>query len=139
YYYALAHMIDEAVPEGASVLTLSGAPQAYISREILVTYESAFGELARDILWTPLITSYEPRRRLRFLYPAQPLRAVRVVQTGRDAPNDWSVSEFSIFRGEAELPRAAGGKLLASPNPWDVQLAFDNSPVTRWRTWQVTL
>jgi hypothetical protein len=26
--------------------------------------------------------------------------------------------------------------LTAHPNPWDVQLAFDNNPVTRWKTWQ---
>ena len=25
---------------------------------------------------------------------------------------------------------------MAKPNPWDVQLAFDNSPVTRWRSWE---
>src|SRR5439155_1002525 len=34
----------------------------------------------------------------------------------------------------AELPRANDWKLRARPNPWDVQLAFDNSPVTRWRS-----
>ena len=26
--------------------------------------------------------------------------------------------------------------MTAQPNPWDIQLAFDNSPVTRWRSWQ---
>jgi hypothetical protein len=26
--------------------------------------------------------------------------------------------------------------LRASPNPWEVQLAFDNSPATRWRSWE---
>jgi hypothetical protein len=26
--------------------------------------------------------------------------------------------------------------LTARPNPWDVQLAFDNDPITRWRSWQ---
>ena len=27
-------------------------------------------------------------------------------------------------------------RLRAWPNPWDVQLAFDNNPVTRWSSWE---
>ncbi len=41
-----------------------------------------------------------------------------------------------VLAGEKELPRAAAWRLSAKPNPWDVQLAFDNSPATRWRSWQ---
>jgi len=135
--YGVARMIESLTPEGARVVTtFAGAPDAYTSREILVTYESAFGELIRDILWTPLIISQEPRRQLRFRYPAQMLRQIRVVQTASDVSHQWSVSEFRIFHGKAELPRAPDWKLRAKPNPWDAQLAFDNSPATRWRSWQ---
>jgi hypothetical protein len=134
--YGVARMIDNLTPPGATVLTISGAPDAYTSRVILVTWESAFGELIRDILWTPLSAPSEPRRRLRFAYPAQPLRQLRVVQTAAGSSGQWSVSEFHIFRGAAELARAPDWKLRARPNPWDVQLAFDNSPITRWRSWQ---
>ena len=35
-----------------------------------------------------------------------------------------------------ELTRRPEWRLSAWPNPWDVQLAFDNSPATRWRTWE---
>jgi hypothetical protein len=41
-----------------------------------------------------------------------------------------------IVDGANGLPRDPGWQLTAHPNPWDVQLAFDNSPVTRWRSWQ---
>ena len=41
-----------------------------------------------------------------------------------------------VFDGPQELPRDPAWRLTAHPNPWDVQLAFDNSPVTRWRSWQ---
>ena len=58
------------------------------------------------------------------------------MQTATGAPDLWSVAEFRIFRGETELPRDPNWKLRAKPNPWDVQLAFDNSLVTRWRTWE---
>ena len=36
------------------------------------------------------------------------------------------------YHGGRELPRDPRWRLRASPNPWDVQLAFDNAPVTRW-------
>jgi hypothetical protein len=64
------------------------------------------------------------------------LRQIRVVQTAAGWPDAWSVAEFRIFHGDTELPRAPDWKLRATPNPWDVQMAFDNSPVTRWRSWQ---
>ena len=46
------------------------------------------------------------------------------------------MGEMRIFDGSSELPRDPGWRLTAHPNPWEVQLAFDNSPVTRWRSWQ---
>jgi hypothetical protein len=49
----------------------------------------------------------------------------------------WGVAELRILDGANELPRLPGWRLSAHPNPWDVQMAFDNSPVTRWRSWQV--
>jgi len=134
--YGMARMIDALVPAGGKVFTYSGAPNAYTERDILVAYQSAFGNVLGDILWTPLIPESEPNWRLRFRYPAQPLRQVRVVQTAWGEPDHWSIGELRIFRGETELAREGNWKLRARPNPWDVQLAFDNSPVTRWRSWQ---
>ena len=132
--YGAARLIERLVPPGATVFTFSGAAEAYTSRAILVGYQSAFGNTLLDILWTPL--TVEPTWRLRFRYPAQPLRQIRVVQTATAEPDQWSISELRIFRGESELPRAANWKLRARPNPWNVQLAFDNSLVTRWRSFQ---
>jgi hypothetical protein len=135
-YWAMMRAIDLKVPKGAKVFAFSGTPEAYTSRDVLIAYQSAFGNGIGDILWTPIIPDYQARWLLRFRYPAQPLRQIRVVQTAWGAPDQWSIGEFRIFRGPSELPRAADWKLRARPNPWDVQLAFDNSPVTRWRSWQ---
>jgi len=134
--WGAARMIDRLVPTGGKVFSFNGAPEAYTTHEIVVGFQSSFGERVRDIIWTPLIEAFEPRWLLRFRYPPQPLRQIRVVQTAAGAPDQWSVAEFRLFRGEAELPRAPDWKLRAKPNPWDVQLAFDNSLVTRWRSWQ---
>jgi hypothetical protein len=117
-------------------LAFNGAPEAYTTHEIVVGFQSAYGERVRDIIWTAQIEQFEPRWLQRFRYPAQPLRQIRVVQTASGEPDQWSVAEFRIFHGQTELPRTPDWKLRAKPNPWDVQLAFDSSPVTRWRSWQ---
>ena len=134
-YYPIARLLDDAAPPGSRILTFSQAPDAYTSREILVAYQSAFNATMGDILWTPLIPEYQPTWQFSFKFPPRPLRKVRVVQTNDGGPDHWSVAELRVFSGEREMPRASRWRLRAHPNPWDVQMAFDNSPVTRWRSW----
>ena len=45
--------VELAVPKGERIFSFAGRPQAYIDRDIIVSYESALGNLAQDILWTP--------------------------------------------------------------------------------------
>lgn len=134
--YAVARMVEEAVPAGEKVLTFTQIPEAYTSREILVVYQGAFNENLGDVLWTPLIPEAQPVRRLEFRFPAAELRKLRVVQTASGFPEHWSIAEFRISNAGAELARSPGWRLRAHPNPWDVQRAFDASPATRWRSWQ---
>jgi len=133
--YAVARMIEKHVAPGGKVLTYNQTGEAYTSREVLVVYQAASNGVLGEILWMPLIAEYPPTRRLEFRFPAQELRKVRAVQTAAGAPDHWSIAEFRVFDGGRELPREAGWRLTAQPNPWEVQLAFDNSPVTRWKCW----
>jgi hypothetical protein len=65
------------------------------------------------------------------------VRRLRVLQTAQvEYPEQWNVHEVRFFHKGVELPRAPDWRLRAWPNPWDVQLAFDNSPATRWRSWE---
>ncbi|MCW5982415.1 MAG: glycosyltransferase family 39 protein [Bryobacteraceae bacterium] len=134
--YATARMIEEKVPPGDKVLTFSNVPEAYTTREILVVYQSAWNELLGDTLWTPLSAGMQPTQRFLFSFEATELRKTRVTQTARRAGDQWSIAEFRVYSQGRELPRSPAWRLRASPNPWDVQRAFDNSPVTRWRSWQ---
>lgn len=134
--YAVARLIERVVPARSKVFAWGTVPEAYTSREILTSFQSASNEVLRDILLTPIIPDFAPTWRLRFRFPPQQLRRVRIVQTARDHSDQWSVAEFRVLREEQELPRATEWRLRAKPNPWGVQLAFDNSPVTRWRSWQ---
>lgn len=134
--YWLARMIEAKVPAGQRVFSFSPIMEAYTTREIVVSFEGAENQLLRDILLTPLIPESQPVRKLTFAFPPQALRAIRVVQDAAAEPDIWSVSELRVFHGATELERSPGWRLRAQPNPWDVQLAFDNSPVTRWRSWR---
>ena len=134
--YTTTRVIEGLVPPGGKVFTFGGALDAYTSRELLVGYQSAQANLLADILLAPVLLDEQPLWELQFRFPAQPVRKLRVVQTAGPAPGEWNVRELRVFRGKEELPRAPHWRLQAYPNPWDVQLAFDNSLVTRWRSWQ---
>ncbi len=130
-------LIDRVVPPGEPLFTFAQMADAYTSHEIRVGFQSASNEVLEDILWTPLFNGFHPSRILTFRFPARELRAVRVVQTEKARDTQWGIAELRILNGGAELPRAPDWRLRAHPNPFDVQMAFDNSPVTRWRSWQV--
>lgn len=135
--YAAARLIEERVPEGRRVLAFSGPATAYTTREVIVGYQGGLNNTADDLFWSPVHSGWIPTGRLRFRFEAAGYEAFRVVYKGPAVPEgDWTVNEFRVLMGAAELPREPEWRLRARPNPWDVQAAFDNSPVTRWRSWE---
>ena len=134
--YAQAELLDRVVPPGAKVLSFDPTAEAYTSRDVLVVYQSAFNETARDILFAAMNPDYTAARQVQFHFPAQTFRRVRVVVDAARGSEPFCIHELRFFRDGAELERAPGWRLRARPNRWDVQMAFDNSPVTRWRSWQ---
>ncbi len=133
--YVMARFIEDTTPPGATVFTFGQLPEAYTTRNIRVHYQSASNSVLADILWIPLAPERQPVVRLAFNFPARRLQKIRVVQTARGS-DIWNVTEVRAFRGGRELERSPIWRLRARPNPTDVQLAFDNSPVTRWRSWE---
>ena len=78
-----------------------------------------------------IIPEYAPTWRLRFAYPRQALRGVRVIQTN-SGDDMWNIHEFRILDGQRELPRNPQWRLRAHPYPWTIQDAFDNTLSTFW-------
>jgi hypothetical protein len=135
--YGIARMIEDNVPKGAPVLAVNGLPDAYTTREIMVGFQSAYNDDLADILNAGWDESRQPLRRITFKFPPQPVRRIRVLQTALGAPlEEFKAHELRFFSNGAELPRNPAWRLQAWPNPWDVQEAFDNSPATRWRSWE---
>jgi hypothetical protein len=99
-------MIEQNTAPGSTIFTFVPIPEAYTSRHIRVEYQSAANQIAGKILWTAAAPEYAPTWRLRFRFPRQTLRALRVMQTNRGA-DTWSIHEFRIYEGDRELTRAA--------------------------------
>ena len=141
--YGVARMVEANVPLGESVMSMTGVPDAYTTREVMASAFSARGELLADILNMGWDTSAQPRKALTFRFPARTMRRVRVTQVATPRrthpghlPQQWSVHEMRVYHGGLEIGRGQNWRLRAWPSPWDVPLAFDNSPATRWRSWE---
>ncbi|MGA3187215.1 MAG: glycosyltransferase family 39 protein [Bryobacteraceae bacterium] len=135
--YGIVRMIDGVVPKGARVLAVNGLPEAYSTHEILVGFQSAFNDDMADILNMGWDEGRQPTRRRIFKFPARTVHRVRILETAEGAPlEEFKVDELRFFFNGTELARDPAWRLKAWPNPWDVQLAFDNSPATRWRSWE---
>jgi len=134
--YLTARLLEERTPPGASVLATNAGGEAYTSRDMIVTHQSARGQMLGTFLYIPVVPDWLGLRRLDFRFPPVRTRAVRALQRKAHANDQWHVSEFRLYNEGAELPRESGWRLRAAPNPWDVQEAFDGSILTGWRSWE---
>ena len=134
--WTTARMLDEFVPAGKRVWSTMDVVQAYATTDVLVNYYSAEGELLEDILRTGANEGLEPLWNLRYTFRARTMDRVRFVQHVASEHDIWSIGEMKFFLGDREIPRMAGWKFGASAFPWDIGLAFDSNPVTRWRAWE---
>ena len=136
--YRWARMIEDHVPPGKRVLIRTEVATAYTSRDVLWGYEGAFNEEMQDLLDVGWDSSSQPRKLWMCSFPERRVCRLRVVQTGttKIREEQWDVHELRFFDAGVELPRLPEWRLQAHPNPWGVQLAFDNSEATRWRSWE---
>ncbi len=135
--YAEARMIEEHVPPGGRVLAEGAIATSYTTREVLINFQGAFNQLLTDVVDIGWYDGYRPKSVLVFRFPEREIRRIRLLQTAQlPRGAQWSVHEVRYLCSGAEFPRSPEWKLRAFPNSWDVQLAFDNSPVTRWKTWE---
>lgn len=126
-------MIEQKTARDSTVFMYRPIPEAYTSRRLLVGWQSTPNQISGLILQTACDPQSQPTWRVRFAFPRRPLRAIRLVQT-QSAETLWNIHELRIFDGPRELPRDPAWRLTADPYPWGIQDAFDNSPVTMWRS-----
>ncbi|MFM2124484.1 MAG: hypothetical protein RL328_935 [Acidobacteriota bacterium] len=135
--YPAIRLMEGYVPEGEAVFVENGLPDSYTRRTIRVSFQSAANELVGDMFNIGWQVGSQPIRIQSLGFPAVRVRRIRLVQTAA-APylEQWNLHELRLYSNGQELERKPSWRLQAFPNPWDVQLAFDNSPGTRWRSWE---
>ncbi len=135
--YNLIRMVDAQVPPHERIFSPSGLATSYMSHELIEAFQGALNNTLGDFLSVAQYEDWQPTRALIFHFPERSTTHVRLVQTAQGTGmQQWNVHELRFFDHGREIPRAPVWKLRAQPNPWEVQLAFDNSPVTRWRSWR---
>jgi Dolichyl-phosphate-mannose-protein mannosyltransferase len=135
YGYGIARMIEARVPAGQPVLAMDGIPDSYTRREILVSFRSASNQALADTVNMGWYEASQPAEARVFQIPERKTRRMRVVQTAQvPYPEQWNVHELRFFYHGAEIARKLDWRLQAWPDPWEVQLAFDNSLATRWQS-----
>ena len=136
--YNIARMLDANMPTGERALAFGFGREAYTSRQVLVSFRSASNEVLGDIVTAGFSLDSQPIMAREFRFAERNVRRMRVVQTAQALPPEqWSVHELRFLNHGVEIARRPEWRLRAWPNPWEVQLAFDNSAVTRWRSWEV--
>jgi hypothetical protein len=131
-----AQTLDYFVPRGRRVWSSTPVGEAYCNTEVMVGYQSAEGELIGDILATANHDAFMPTWNLRFAFPKRRLQHLRVAQVAASPSDIWSIGEVLIFNGSDRLLQTPSWHLDAKPFPWDIALAFDGNPVTRWKSWE---
>jgi hypothetical protein len=131
--YRLARTIDRVVPASKRVSSSMPLAEAYIEPQVLVYYYSAESEKIREMLLTPVREEMQPLWNLRFTFAPRRVRQLRIEQMATSADDIWSVGEARFFDGETEVRPSRAD---AHPFPWDVGLAIDGNPVTRWKAWE---
>ncbi|HUJ20999.1 MAG TPA: discoidin domain-containing protein, partial [Bryobacteraceae bacterium] len=135
-HFQMVRFIERATPPGSRIYSLGSLPEAYCSREILTSFYSASNERLRETLCAAIQGLLPPTRLVTFRISNQPLRRLRLVQTGSGGLSTPAVNEMRIFGPSGELRPGAGWRFYARPFPWDAGLAFDRNPTTRWSAWQ---
>ena len=133
--YAMGQLVNQHVPPDGKVLTYGGVAEAYTEREVLTCYMGGLNNMLCETWASGTQEYYLPARHWNFNFAQTRTQKLRLVQTAT-TDDIWSVSEVRVLSGSGEIERDPKWRIKASPNPWDVQLAFDNCPTTRWRAWQ---
>jgi hypothetical protein len=135
--YGLARLVESNVPKGERVLAMNGISEAYTSRDVLVGFQGGFNESLADTVNMGWITDFYPSVLRSLKFEPRTTRHVRLTQTGTGVPGEqWNIHELRFLSGGKELARRPEWRMTAFPNPWEIQFAFDNSPATRWRSWE---
>jgi hypothetical protein len=129
--YGAGLMLDHFVPADRLVYSPSLDQLAYHHRDLLGFWQSSLGHRMYSMFVMAVNNDQAPLCTRQLSFQTVRTNVVRLVLEDR-SDEDLKLSEVRFFAGTQELPRQRQWRLTSSDNPWEVQLAFDNSPVSWW-------
>ena len=133
--YNVARMIQRSTPPDSRTLALLGVANAYLDREVAVTWQSAEADRLLDTLRLASVYSGAPAFDWKAVWPERAVRTLRF-RMPNTYQGEWDINEVQLFSGEDRLFNSPQWTFSAWPNPWETPLAFDGNLATRWRTWE---
>lgn len=128
-------LLDRFVPAGERVFSPDLGQMAYQRREVIGTWDSAFGRRA----FLTFLMAEVPElgstwhREIHFRHVTT--SRIRLVADS-DIDTDVRISELRFALDAAEILRGPKWRISASANPWEVQYAFDGSAASWWTSGQ---
>jgi hypothetical protein len=133
--FPVAKMVEENTPPKARIFSFDAVANAYLPREVAVSWQSAEGDRMADALHAAFHPDALYRRGVRF--PSAPLLALRL-RMAAARKTEWRVEEVEVYAKGARVRPAADWVMRARPNRWEAPLALDGNYATAWRTWRPT-
>jgi hypothetical protein len=132
--FGIARMVEAATPPAARIFSFDTVANAYLARDVSVSWQSAEGDRMSDSLRLATFYRKDATYAWRAVWPAAPLGALRLRLTASHE-GEWDISEIEFAAGAARLAPSPQWTLRAWPNEWEAPLALDRNRATRWRTW----
>jgi len=134
--YTVARMVEGATPPGARIFSFDTVANAYLARDVSVSWQSAEGDRMADAMhlasvYRNALYSWSAS------WPATTLRALRFrLPSNGPGTAEWDISEIELSCGTERVSPRPQWDLRAWPNVGEAPAAFDNNLATRWRTWK---
>jgi Dolichyl-phosphate-mannose-protein mannosyltransferase len=132
--FTLAKIIEAKTPPDAKILGLLPVANAYLARDVRITWQSAEADRLLDTLRVAALPS-EPLSEWKVSWPIASLERLRFRLTASGS-SEYGIQEVRIYAGDELVYTSPNWSLRAWPNSWEAPLALDGNLATRWRTWE---
>jgi hypothetical protein len=132
--YRVAKMLEQNTPPDARILGLISVANAYLARDVRVSWQSAESDNLLDSLRRALELT-EPPGEWRAAWPLESLQALRFRLPAANR-SEFEIDEVRIYSGADLVYTSPHWRLRAWPNRWESPLALDDNLSTGWRSWE---
>jgi hypothetical protein len=133
--FEVARMVEKSTPAGARIFSFNTVGNAYLARDVTVSWQSAEADLVTDALRMATFYRGDTTYAWRPTWFSTPLRSLRL-RVPASSPGEWDICEIQLFAGDQRIPPSPQWTLRAWPNEWEAPLALDGNDAARWRTWE---